>query len=272
MSLAYSAWDMRQLTDGNFVLGLGSQVRGHIVRRFGMPWSAPTERMEEFIAAIRAIWTSWTTGDRLEFEGTHYSHTLMSEAFAPHGSAGLSHPPIALAGVGPRMIELAGRVADGFLAHPFNTSESVEATIRPALQKGLESAGRSADEVEVTLQFLGVMGGTEAEYESSRSAAQRQLAFYASTPAYEPVLETMGLVGLGRELQELAKEREWEKLPGLIDDEVLRAFCVVGTPAEIASQIEERCRGIAHRATVIQAMNSLPDDDEILSWHRSLRD
>jgi probable F420-dependent oxidoreductase len=239
MTTAYLAQDLQTLSRGRFVLGLGTQIRPHIEKRYSQPWSRPVERMREFVLALRAIWRGWESGSRLEFRGEFYTHTLMTPMFSPpipYGS-----PPIYLAGVGPRMVEMVGEVADGFFVHPFNTRESVRDVTLPALERGLALAGRRRADLEISHQLLIVTGANDAELERARGAVRSQIAFYGSTPAYRGVLELHGWGALQDELNLLAKRGRWAEMGGLVDDEMLRAFAVVGP-------WDEALRGLRARA------------------------
>ena len=250
MNLAYIGNDLQTLSGGRFTLGLGSQVKAHIERRFSMPWGKPVTRMREMVLAIRAIWHSWQTGERLHFEGEYYRHTLMSPVFAPapnpHGA-----PKIFIAGVGPVMTELAGEVGDGYFVHPFNTEQSLRELSLAAIARGLEKAGRPRDRFSVSVQVVTATGLNEQEMEQSVAAARNQIGFYASTPAYLPILECHGWEGLQREANALVRSNQWGELTSLIDDDILRTFAVVGTPAEVAAQMAQRYRGIADRISPV---------------------
>jgi probable F420-dependent oxidoreductase len=204
MLLANLGYDLQALSQGRFILGLGSQIRPHIEKRFSMPWSKPAARMRELVQAIRTIWRSWNEGQRLEFRGEFYRHTLMTPFFNP-GPNPYGNPRIFLAGVGPRMTEVAGEVADGFFTHPFNTPESVRDVTLPALESGLARAGRVRAELEISFQVMVVSGSRDEEIERARTAIRAQIAFYASTPAYRVVLESRGWGDLQPELNRLSK-------------------------------------------------------------------
>ncbi len=208
MILASLANDLQALSRGRFILGLGSQIRPHIERRFSQPWSKPAARMRELVLAIRAIWRCWNEGETLAFRGEFYTHTLMTPFFNP-GPNPYSTPRIFVAGVGPRMTRVAGEVADGFLVHPFHSREFLEQTTLPALQRGLAAAGRSADDFEVSFQVLVVTGEDEAAYARAEQAVKSQIAFYGSTPAYRGVLECHGRGELQTELNRLSKRGAW---------------------------------------------------------------
>lgn len=249
MSLAYTAHDLQLLSAGRFLLGLGSQVRPHIERRFGMPWGRPAARMREFIEAMRAIWNTWNTGEKLEFRGDYYSHTLMTPFFSPAPSP-WGPPKVYLAAVGDKMTEVAGAVCDGLLPHPFTTERYLREHTLPTARRGLESVGRTLADFSVSFSGLVVSGRTEEEMERARDGARGQIAFYGSTPAYHSVLETHGWGELGRELTRLSKSDapdRWTQMGSLIDDEILDSFAVVAEPERLGAAIEARFGDIVDR-------------------------
>jgi probable F420-dependent oxidoreductase len=256
MTLANVAWDLQTLTDGRFALGLGSQIRPHIEQRYGMPWSHPAARMREMVLAIRAIWEAWETGDDLSFEGEFYEHTRMIPAFDP-GPNPFGLPPILTAGFGPKMTEVAGEVAEGFLVHPLNTRRSLLELTVPALERGAARAGRAVGDIELTCVTIIVTGRDEAELEHSREAVRQQLAFYGTTPAYRPVLDLHDRGHLHAELQARSRQGEWEEMASLIDDEFLEAVAVVGEPDSIAPALHARLAGISDHVSLVN--NRAPD-------------
>jgi probable F420-dependent oxidoreductase len=243
MTLANQAHDLNSFSKGRLTLGLGSQIRPHITRRFNMPWSRPASRMREIILAMRAIWDCWYEGKPLRFEGEFYTHTLMTPMFIP---SNLEHGPprVALAGVGPRMTEVAGEVADGLIAHAFTTRRYMETVTLPALARGLERAGRMRSEFEVACPSFVISGMDEQAREASSRAVRQQIAFYGSTPAYRPVLELHGWGELQEELNRLSKQGKWEEMGERIDDDVLEEFAIVAAPGEIASKLSDRWSGL----------------------------
>jgi probable F420-dependent oxidoreductase len=252
MTLAMTAHDLQRYTRGRFVLGLGSQVKPHVERRFSMPWSPPVERMREYVAALRAIWTAWQDGTRLRFQGEHYQHTLMTPMFSPQAHE-WGAPPVHLAAVGPGMTRLAGEVADGLLAHGFTTARYLRERTLPVLAEGLEAAGRSREDVTVSLPGFVVTGRTEAERAGAAAAVKATIAFYGSTPAYRPVLELHGWEALADELHALSvarREDKWTAMRDLVDDEVLGTFAVVGEPDAVGPAVRERFDGLVDRFSV----------------------
>lgn len=270
MTLATVANDLQQLSKGRFVLGLGSQIKPHITKRFSMPWSRPAPRMRELVAAIRAIWKTWETGTRLDFRGEFYTHTLMTPFFDP-GPNPFGNPKIVLAAVGTHMAEVAGEVGDGLMAHPFTTARYVREVSLPALERGAAKAGKTRRDLVVSLPGLVVTGSTEEELTASAKAAKTQLAFYGSTPSYRPVLELHGWGELQDELHARSKRGDWDTMGELVDDEVLQTFAVVAPPGRVADAVLERWGGLVDRfsfstpipaaqmATVIAAFHDVAD-------------
>lgn len=258
MTVAQTAWDLQAYSGGRFLLGLGSQIKPHIEKRFSMPWSAPAARMREFILALRAIWRSWTTGDRLDFRGDFYTHTLMTPFFDP-GPNPHGPPRIFLAGVGERMTEVAGEVADGFLCHGFTTETYLREVTLPALQRGLERSGRALADLDISGPAFVVTGTNEEEMAASAVAVRRQIAFYGSTPAYRGVLDRHGWGDLQDELNRLSKRGEWEAMGELVDDDMLRTFAVVAEPEAVPAALAERYGDVVTRMSFYVPYRSDPD-------------
>lgn len=246
MTVAETANDLQLLSGGRFVLGLGSQIKPHIERRFSMPWSAPAARMREFVAALRAIWHSWETGEKLAFRGEHYTHTLMTPFFSP-GPNPFGPPPVWLAAVGERMAETAGAVADGVIAHGFTTPLYLREVTRTALARGAESAGRDLSEIGMSLPAMIAVGRDTAERETAIAATRAQIAFYASTPEYLPVMRLHGWEAVHERLYAASRRGRWEAMADEIDDEILTTFACVGDPGEVAAQLRERFAGVVTR-------------------------
>jgi probable F420-dependent oxidoreductase len=246
MNLAVVANDLQHLTKGRFLLGLGSQIKPHITKRFSMPWSHPAPRMRELILAIRAIWRTWETGDPLEFRGDFYTHTLMTPFFNP-GKNPYGNPKILLAAVGERMTEVAGEVGDGMLVHGFSTERYLREVSLPALERGAAKAGRGRADLVVSYPGFVVTGTNAEQTEAADRAVRQQIAFYGSTPAYKPVLELHGWGDLQPELNTLSKRGEWVKMGELIDDDVLNAFAVVCPLDKVASEVLSRFGGLIDR-------------------------
>jgi probable F420-dependent oxidoreductase len=246
MHVAYAAHDLQALTSGRFVLGLGSQIKPHIEKRFGTPWSRPAARMREYVEALKAIWHAWETGEPLRFRGEFTRHTLMTPFFTPEDH-GFGPPPVYVAAVGPRMTEVVGEVADGLLAHGFTTPRYLREVTLPAIAAGAERAGRDPGQIAVSVPLFVVTGDDEASRERTAAAVRGQIAFYGSTPAYRPVLDLHGWGGLHEELHERSLRGEWDQMPDLIGDEVLDAFAVAAPPGELGARIRERYLGVADR-------------------------
>jgi len=271
MNLANLGYGLQAISEGRFALGLGSQVRPHIEKRFGSVWSQPARRLREMVLAIRAIWDCWEGGAPLDFRGEFYRHTLMIPAFDP-GPNPFGPPPILMGGFGPRMTEAAGEIADGFIAHPFNSRKSLLENTLPALERGFASAGRRRESFEIVCATLVVTADREEAFEPVRAAAKKQLAFYGSTPAYRPTLDCHGWGELHVELNRLSKAGRWDDMTDLISDEVLETISVVGPRSGIAAALAERLAGIAdgvslthnrapdptHWADVVADLKSLP--------------
>lgn len=245
MITAVLANDLQELSQGRFSLGLGSQVKAHIERRFSMPWSRPAARMEEYVRALRAIWGAWATGESLAFEGEFYRHTLMTPFFSP-GPAAHGNPPVHLAGVGKLMTETAGAVADGFLCHTFTTPRYLSEVTLPALARGRARSELTAP-VVISLPVFVATDDTQRGLDTALGAVRRQLAFYASTPAYRGVLETHGWESLHDRLLPLSRKGEWREMADEITDDVLHEFAVIGSPVEAAAQLRGRFAGVVDR-------------------------
>jgi probable F420-dependent oxidoreductase len=240
MQTAQTAHDLHAYSGGRFILGLGSQVRAHIERRFGASWSRPTDRMREFVLAVRAIWRAWNSGEPLHFEGEFYRHTMTTEIFSP-GPNPFGSPRIFLAAVGPRMAEVAGEVADGLLMHSFVTEAYVRGVIVPAVARGLATSGREGSSFELSCYALTV---TSAE---SEARTREHVAFYGSTPAYRRVLDSVGRGDLQAELNALLRAGRPGEMQALVDDDVLDAFAFRATPEGIPAKILERYGDIVDR-------------------------
>src|SRR4051794_11728748 len=239
MNLAQIAYDLQLASHGRFRLGLGTQIKPHIEKRFSMPWSSPVERMRELVLAIRAIWARWHEGTKLDFRGEFYRHTLMTPFFNP-GPNPYGLPGIFLGGVGPRMTELAGEVADGFIVHPFGTEQSLRELTIPAIEQGARRADRTLADVEIAFPLMAIVADTDEQLDKGRSSMRPRLAFYGSTPAYKVILDVHGWGDLQPELNRLSKEGRWPEMAARITDEMIDAFVVRGAPEAIAKQVQAR--------------------------------
>jgi probable F420-dependent oxidoreductase len=258
MTLAQTAYDLQSVSEGRFILGLGSQIRPHIEKRFSMPWSKPAARMRELALAIRAIWACWHEGAPLRFDGDFYRHTLMTPFFNP-GPNPYGLPKVFLAAVGERMSEVAGEVADGILLHGFTTERYVREVTMPALERGWARAGKQRGNFELSGPMFVVTGTNEEEYEAARRGTKQQIAFYGSTPAYRGVLELHGWGDLQTELNRLSKQGDWVQMGDLIDDEMLGTFAVTGEPEEIPAKLLARYGDIVDRVSFYAPYKSDPE-------------
>ncbi len=260
MTLANLGWDLQAFSGGRFVLGLGSQIKPHITKRFSMEWSHPAARMRELILAIRAIWDTWSNGTPLSFRGEFYRHTLMTPFFTPDRAdlAGCGVPKIFLAGVGELMTEVAGEVCDGFFCHGFTTERYLREVTLPALLRGRQRAGKTMDGFEIAGPSFVVTGADDAALAAAARGTKEQIAFYGSTPAYRPVLELHGWGALQDRLNELSKQGQWAEMGELIDDEVLNTFAVVGPPESIAGELHRRYADVVSRITFYAPYRSDP--------------
>lgn len=269
MTVAETANDVQLVSGGRFMLGLGSQVKAHVERRFSMPWSAPAARMREFVSAVRTIWASWETGERLAFEGEFYRHTLMTPYFSP-GPNPYGTPPIWLAAVGEKMTETAGAVADGMLAHTFTTERYLREVTLPALARGAASADRDVAQVGLSLPAFIAVGETQAELDRAIAETRATIAFYGSTPDYLPVLALHGWEAAHEKLNAGARRGEWAQMGEHITDDMLGAFAAVGTPGEVATQLRERFGGLVSRLSFSATYPIRPEvNAQLLSALRS---
>ena len=248
MSLAYSANDIQTLSEGRFILGLGSQLRSQITRRFSMEWSKPAARMREMIMAIKAIWDCWNNGEKLNFRGDFYAHTLMTPFFDP-GPNPYGTPRLALAGVGPLMTAVAGETCDIFLCHGFTTEKYLREATVPAIERGAARAGRDPSEITISGELFIVTGNTEEDMEKARQATKQQVAFFGRTPAYRTVLDCHGWGDLQTELHAMSEEGRWVEMASLIDDDILDAFAVVAEPEQIATELKRRYADVVDRVS-----------------------
>lgn len=248
MTLAHLGYDLQASSGGRFVLGLGSQIKPHIEKRFSMPWSQPAARMREMVLAIRAIWASWQERAPLAFRGELYRHTLMTPMFDP-GPNPYGYAQIWLAGVGPKMTEVAGEVADGFFIHPFSTPEYVRTVTLPALERGFAKSGRARKDFTISWPVFVVTGTTDEQVATTEQATRQQIAFYGSTPAYRPVLDQLGWGDLQTELNRLSKQGQWEEMGRLITPEVMDAFAVQASPEDVPRVCRERFGALVDRVS-----------------------
>lgn len=241
---AQAAWSLQRLSSGRFTLGLGSQVKGHMERRFGIKWSAAGPWLRDYVRAVRALWDCWQNGTKLDFESEHYRLNLMVPLFAP---APLDHPqiPIQLAAVNPFMCQVAGEVADGIRAHPIATPRYIREVMLPAARKGAAKAGRDFSHFAMCVMPLVAAADTKAALEAEIRDVRARVAFYASTPAYLAAFETQRHGAAAKQLQALSRAQRWEEMPALVSEEMLDAYAVIGTYDEIAAKLKARFAGLA---------------------------
>lgn len=249
--LAHQANDHQLLSGGRFILGLGTQVRAQIEKRFGAQFDRPVARMTELIAALRAIFRAWETGGRLDFRGEFYRHTLMTPTFDP-GPNPFGPPPVYVGALGPRLTRAAAQHADGLLVMPFGSGRFLRDVTMPAVRDGLRAGGREPGELAIIPEVIVSAGDTDEARERADDGTRRLLAFYGSTPAYRPVLAAHGWEDLQPELNALSKQGRWQEMGGLIDDEMMHTIAACGTPGEVAAHIRDRVDGVADTVFLYQ--------------------
>ena len=257
MVVANACWDLQNASRGRFVLGIGPQIRPHNEKRFSVSWSAPVPRLREYVQALRAIWRCWETGERLRFEGRHYTFTLMTPNFTPE-STGQRMVPITIAAVGERSLRLAGEVADGVRLHGFCTRRYLEEVCMPRIAEGMARTGRKRGSFEVTGGGFIATGATDEEVAKAVEWVRYRVAFYGSTPGYWPVLDLHGLGDLGRKLNRMTKEGAWNRIAAEIEDDTLRLFAAVGRHDELAAAVEQRFGGAADAVYSSLSMDMRP--------------
>jgi probable F420-dependent oxidoreductase len=260
MVLAHTGWDLARASGGRFILGLGSQVKGHNERRFSVKWESPAPRMREVVLALRAIWDAWQSGTRLNFKGQFYRFDLMTPFFDP---GPIEHPriPVYIAGVNRHMCRVAGEVCDGLHVHPFNSPTYLREYVQPAVDEGLKAAGKRREDFTYATSSFVVIGDTEAERAAQRLAVKQQIAFYASTRTYEPVLAAHGWQDLAPHLHRKSIEGDWKGMADLVTDEMLDTYAVTGTHDTIAERLGERYRGLLDRTAFYQPQKPQALDD-----------
>ena len=239
MLTANLAWDLQVSSDGRFVLGLGPQIKAHNVRRFSVPWSAPAPRMKEYVLAIRHIWNCWKNGAKLDFQGKFYKLDLMPPNFVPEKS-NVKPPPIFLGAVGPSMMQVAGEVADGVILHPLCTEKYYNKVVLPNLTLGLKKAKKKRENFKVVGGRFFNTGRSEDDVNLKRKWARERIAFYSSTPAYWPVLESEGIEELGPVLRDLTRQGKWSEMAGIVPENFVEACCLNGTHTEIAEHVNKK--------------------------------
>lgn len=262
-TLAYTAWDLAEVSRGRFILGLGTQVRAHVVRRFGMPWpESPVGKLRETIGAIRALWAAWQKGEPLNFRGEHFKLTLMTPFFDP---GPIDHPqiPIYIAGVNKGLCRLAGEVADGLLVHPYHSERYLRQVVIPAVAMGASRSGRDSAAVKLAVTVMMVTEPDATDF------VRAQIAFYASTPSYRPVMALHGWGEVADQLRLMARRGAWGEMADLIDDKMLRTFAVVASGEALADALRERYAGLADRLSLYLPFS--PGDRDSF-WRRLTKD
>jgi probable F420-dependent oxidoreductase len=262
MVVANTSWDLQIASLGRFVLGIGPQIRPHNERRFSVPWTAPAPRLREYVQSLREIWTAWETGERLRYEGKHYTFTLMPPYFIPV-SQHMKMVPITLAAVGPHSLRLAGEVADGVRLHGFCTRRYMTDEIMPRLAEGMARSGRQRANFEITGGGFIATGPDNDAVAKMLEYTRGRIAFYGSTPGYWPVLELHGLGDLGRKLNAMSKAGQWGEMAAEVSDDVVALFTAIGTYSEITAAIERRFAGLSDAVNVggtTLAPSGLPPD------------
>ncbi len=258
--LAYLAWDLSAQSGGRFILGLGTQVKAHIERRFGMEWpQSVTGKLREQIQVIRAFWDAWQNGAKLNYRGEYYKATLMSPFFNP-GPIERPDIPIYIAGVNAGLAKLAGELCEGFHAHPFNSPRYMREVLLPAIEEGARNAGRSRADVSVSMTAF------VATTPEEQAFARMQIAFYASTPSYHAVMDLYGWSETAQQLSGYAAKGEWAEMPMLVTDDMLAEFCLLTTPENLARDLKRRYEGIADRLTLYTPFVPTEKDE----WWRAL--
>lgn len=268
MTCAYLANDLQLVSKGRFILGLGTQIRPHIERRFSQTWSKPNARMREFVRAMRAIFHTWETGEKLEFRGEFYGHTLMPPLFNP-GANPYGAPKIFLAGFGPKMVGIAGEVADGWMLHPLHTPEFIRDVSMPALDEGLAKSGRERSDCEVQAQVIVAIGSNDEQVAKAKDGGRAQMAFYSSTPAYKVVLDHHGWGDIQPVLNRLTKEGKWLDMMSHITDEMFDKVGVSGSPAEVGAKLRQRV-AFADRTSLV-IYNETGDPDAVTDLVRAAK-
>jgi probable F420-dependent oxidoreductase len=246
MHLAVQAWDLQTITDGRFALGLGTQVKAHVERRYSATWDKPVGRMRELVEAIRAVFRCWQDGEKLDFRGDHYTLTLMPPTFSP-GALECGPPPIWVGALGPQMTRMVAGTADGLLVHPFMTEAYAREVMQPVIRDGLAKRGRTDDDLMVGIDAIVCTGRDDTEREAADTGTRWLLAFYGSTPAYKPVLDHLGYGDLQPELNQLSKQGRWDEMAALVDEPLLDHIALRGTPKEVAGALRDRYAGVADR-------------------------
>jgi probable F420-dependent oxidoreductase len=260
MVTAQIAWDLANFSEGRFVLGLGTQVKAHIERRFATPWEAPVARLRDYIGALRAIWHCWQAGSRLKYDGQFYKFSLMTPFFSP-GPSAYPNIPIYIAGVNTGLAQLAGEICDGFQAHPLNSAKYLAEVLRPQIAEGARKAGRDPATIALSGSVFAITGRDEGSVARARAFARQQIAFYGSTPTYRSVLDCHGWGAVGEALSQLAAAQRWAEMPALVSDEMLAVLAVEAAPEQLGQAIHARFAGLLDRVALYAPFVPGQDDD-----------
>jgi probable F420-dependent oxidoreductase len=260
MVTAQLAWDLQRRSGGRFLLGLGTQVKAHIERRFSMPWDQPAARLRDYVGALRSIWHSFQTGERLRYEGRFYRHTLLTPVFNP-GPIDNPHIPVSVAGVNQALARMAGQVADGFHIHPFHSGAYLRDVVLPAVAEGARSVGRDPSDIELSTSVFVITGEDDRERRRRREDVRSRIAFYASTPSYRVVLDAHGWGDLGERLTAMSKEQRWEEMAQLVSDEMVDAFAIDAEPGDVGRRIRERYEGVVDRVALFDFFEPTQSDE-----------
>ena len=242
MVVAYTAMDLQNYSSGRFRLGLGTQVKGHIERRFSTAWGSPGPRLREYVQSLHAIWDNWQHDKKLDFHGEFYNFSLMTPFFAP-GRSPVATPPVFISALNPFNCRVAGEVCDGVALHPITSAKYLAEVIKPNISKGAQKAGRNPADVTLTGSGFLITGPDQQAIESQKDAVKRRIAFYFSTRTYFPVLEVHGIQEVGQRLHEMSLKGQWDRMAGLVTEEMLDLFAVVGPYDEVAGKLKERFAG-----------------------------
>jgi len=271
MTTAYLARDLQDLSKGRFRLGLGTQVKGHIQRRFSTSWEAPGPRLREYVQSLRAIWHSWQTGEKLDHQGKSYQFSLMTPMFSP-GPSEYPAPEVFTAAVNAYNCQVAGEVSDGLMLHSLTSAEYVRQVVRPGLEKGAQKAGRDSSSLKITGGGFIIVGPDRSSIRAAQADVRRRIAFYSSTRTYFPVLEAHGFQEIGQQLHEMSLKGEWAEMGELVSDEMLDAFCISGEYDEIADKFVSRYGGLLDEVSFTVFSQNPPEEAQMRKMVQRLHD
>ncbi len=271
MAVAYTAWDLQELSRGRFRLGLGTQVKGHIERRFSTKWESPGPRLREYVQSLRHIWNCWANGDRLDYQGRFYQFSLMTPFFSP-GPSQYPGPPVYTGAVNAYNCRVAGEVCDGLMLHSLTSPDYVRQVVRPGLVKGAERAGRDPAQIRVSGGGFIITGPNRSSIRAAEAETRRRIAFYASTRTYFPVLECHGFVEIGQRLHQMSLQGEWAEMGELVSDEMMSAFVIAGEYDEIADKFLQEYGGLVDEVNFSIHTSSAPEEDQLRKIIRQLQE